>query len=122
MPRVVHFEIPIDNPDRATAFYRDAFGWEINAWGGPMDYWLATTGTAPDPGIDGALTRRTAETPGFGLALGVDDLATAVAKVRTAGGAVVRERDPIPGVGWLAAVTDTEGNTLSLMQDDPAAA
>ena len=35
--RVVHFEIPFDDGDRARAFYGDAFGWE-------MDYTIVMTG------------------------------------------------------------------------------
>jgi predicted enzyme related to lactoylglutathione lyase len=26
---IVHFEIPADNPERATQFYRELFGWDI---------------------------------------------------------------------------------------------
>ena len=44
MPRVAHFELPIDDPERAVKSYEQAFGWQINNWGGPVDYWLATTG------------------------------------------------------------------------------
>lgn len=121
MSRVVHFEIPVDQPERAMGFYRSAFGWELSAWGGPMDYWLATTGKASEPGINGALTPRTPEAPGFGLGIGVEDLAAAVARVEQAGGTVIERRAPIPGVGWLAMIRDTEGNTLSLIQEDSSA-
>jgi predicted enzyme related to lactoylglutathione lyase len=27
--RVVHFEVPFDDGDRARAFYQNAFGWDI---------------------------------------------------------------------------------------------
>ena len=37
MPRVMHFEIGADQPDRAAKFYADAFGWKIQKWEGPMD-------------------------------------------------------------------------------------
>ena len=40
MPRIIHFELPADNPERAVMFYGDVFGWQFNKWGGPMDYWL----------------------------------------------------------------------------------
>ena len=56
MARVVHFEIPVDNPDRAVKFYTDVFGWKIEKWEGPIDYWLITTGEENEPGINGALT------------------------------------------------------------------
>ena len=29
--RVVHFEIPFDDGERGSAFYRDVFGWEIQS-------------------------------------------------------------------------------------------
>jgi predicted enzyme related to lactoylglutathione lyase len=32
--RVVHFEIPFDDGDRARAFYREAFGWQLQDWEG----------------------------------------------------------------------------------------
>ena len=44
MPRVVHFEITAEDPDRAAGFYSQVFGWELTKWEGPMEYWLITTG------------------------------------------------------------------------------
>ena len=54
MPRVVHFEIHADDPQRAANFYQNVFGWQINKWEGPEDYWLVTTGADNEPGINGA--------------------------------------------------------------------
>lgn len=34
--KVVHFEIPIDDPDRAVAFYAQALGWSLDRWGRPL--------------------------------------------------------------------------------------
>ena len=31
MPRVVHFELPADDPKRAIAFYEKVFGWTVRA-------------------------------------------------------------------------------------------
>ena len=57
MPRIVHFEIYADDVGRASKFYTDLFGWEINKWDGPpqMDYRLVVTGRE-GPGIDGGIT------------------------------------------------------------------
>ncbi len=44
MSRVVHFEIHATDPERLVAFYTDLFGWTIQKWDGPMDYWLIHTG------------------------------------------------------------------------------
>ena len=58
MARVVHFELAADDPERAAKFYEGVFGWQIQKWDGPQDYWLATTGPKDTPGIDGAIMRR----------------------------------------------------------------
>ena len=34
MPRVVHFEISADDPERAVKFYQKVFSWEIKKWDG----------------------------------------------------------------------------------------
>jgi predicted enzyme related to lactoylglutathione lyase len=36
--------------------------------------------------------------------------------VKANGGRIRREKMEIPGVGWFAGATDTEGNRLGLMQ------
>ena len=53
MPRVIHFEIPADDPERAVAFYQNVFGWKWQKWEGPEPYWLATTGEDSEPGAAG---------------------------------------------------------------------
>ncbi len=53
MSRIVHFEVPADNPERAQKFYSQALGWEFTSFGGPMQYWLVKTGVTGTPGIDG---------------------------------------------------------------------
>ena len=58
MPRVIHFEISADDPQRAADFYTKIFGWEIKKWPGPQDYWLVTTGPNDKPGINGGLFKR----------------------------------------------------------------
>lgn len=45
MPRVSHFDIPSDNPERAQKFYKEVFDWKFEKWDGPMDYWMITTGS-----------------------------------------------------------------------------
>lgn len=53
MAKIVHFEIPVDDPDRASAFYRAAFDWEISGFG-DEPYWLVRAGAEDEPGADGA--------------------------------------------------------------------
>ena len=121
MAKIVHFEIPVDDPDRATSFYRDAFGWELAGFG-DMAYWLVTAGPDDEPGANGALIGRGDVHQAPVLVVGVDHLDRAVEKVTALGGRVVQGRLPIPGVGWSAYFVDPEGNTLGLFQSDPDAA
>jgi predicted enzyme related to lactoylglutathione lyase len=44
MPRIIHFDVPADDPKRAQKFYQDVFGWKFDKWNGPMEYWMAKTG------------------------------------------------------------------------------
>jgi predicted enzyme related to lactoylglutathione lyase len=120
--RVVHFELPAHDPDRCARFYADAFGWKVEKWGGPTDYWLVTTGEADAPGIDGGIGRREGADDQTTNTIDVADLDAAVAAVAAAGGTVTRPKGAVPGVGWLAYCTDTEGNPFGMMQADESAA
>ena len=121
MPRIIHFEINCDDPERAAKFYREVFGWKIEKWDGPMEYWLASTGPKEQPGIDGGLMRR--EQPGAGTinTMEVDSLDDYLKKVASGGGKLISPKQAVPGVGWFANCTDTEGNVFGLMQNDPNA-
>jgi uncharacterized protein len=125
MPRVVHFEIHAEDPERAAAFYRGLFGWQITRWEGPQDYWLIRTGEG-QPGIDGGLLRRQGPSPaegqpvqGYVCTVGVASLDEMLGKLGAAGGRVAMPRMAIPGVGWLAYATDTEGNLFGMLQPGP---
>jgi uncharacterized protein len=118
MNRVVHFELPADNPDRAVDFYKKVFGWQIQKWPGPQDYWLVTTGPDGQPGINGGILRR--QHPGAGTCntVSVKSVDDAVATISKNGGKIAVEKMAIPGVGYLAYCTDTEGNVFGVLQPD----
>jgi predicted enzyme related to lactoylglutathione lyase len=122
MSRVVHFEIPADDPQRAIHFYEEAFGWKFEKWEGPMEYWLISTGPQDEPGIDGGLAPRQDPETRVENTIDVASVEEAVAKVEAIGGKVIRPKSAVPGVGWLAYCEDTEGNRFGIMQEDPKAA
>jgi predicted enzyme related to lactoylglutathione lyase len=127
MGRVIHFEIHAMDPERAAKFYRDCFGWQIESWGGPMEYWMVTTGAAGEPGIDGGIMKRAEAADGDSITsyvntIDVDDLEAAMAKIRQSGGSITTQKSAVPGVGWLAYAKDTEGNRFGIMQSDTNAA
>lgn len=121
MPRVIHFEIMADEPERAVKFYSDVFGWEIQNWG-PVEYWLITTGPENEPGINGAIARRVPERSATVNTVDVPDADAFMKKIAAGGGKVLTPKMAVPGVGYMAYCEDTEGNAFSIMQQDENAA
>ena len=117
MSRVIHFEIPINDADRAVNFYKDVFGWKIEKWPGPMEYWLVKTGDDKAPGINGGMMKR-GNVQHTTNTLGVDSVDASIASVTKAGGKLVMPKSAIPGVGYFAYCEDPEGNLFGLMQAD----
>ena len=50
-----------------------------------------------------------------------DELSGLEEKALATGGTMALPKMPVPGVGWLAYVKDTEGNILGMMQRDTGA-
>lgn len=128
MPRVVHFEIHAAEPERAIRFYRELFGWQFNKFAGPMDYWLIVTGPKEQAGIDGGLIRRMGGAPVDGQGVNayvctvdVPSIDASLSAALQSGATPAVGKMPIPGVGWLAYLKDTEGNIFGIMQADPSA-
>ena len=121
MPRVVHFEIPADQPERAIKFYTDVFGWQIQKWNAPEDYWLIMTGEDNQPGINGGLMRRPDPSASTINSVDVPSVDDFVTKIIQNEGKVVMPKMAIPGVGYIAYCQDTEGNTFGIFQSDASA-
>lgn len=130
---VVHFEMPYRDAARAARFYADAFGWKSQQLGEEMgDYLLVTTAQADKapppppqavPGcINGGLFPFKPDWPMQypSVVLAVTDIRAAMERIIAAGGEVLGEPMPIPGVGQYVSFVDTEGNRNSLMQPDMA--
>lgn len=118
--RVIHFEIPIDDSGRASAFYEKALGWTITKWG-PINYWLMTTGDEAGPGAEGALTPREEAPEGVLIYMGVDSIDAAMRAVEDAGGELVTGKLAVPGMGWLARFRDPDGNLIGMFEMDSTA-
>jgi predicted enzyme related to lactoylglutathione lyase len=120
MPRVVHFEIYAEDPERAVQFYQEVFGWKVQKWDGVEDYWLVTTGEEAEPGIDGAIARRTKDETTYNI-VDIPSVDETTEKVLAAGGKVVSPKFAVPGQGYVAYYQDTEGVVFGVMQADPSA-
>jgi predicted enzyme related to lactoylglutathione lyase len=118
MSRVIHFEIPASDPERAVAFYQKVFGWKFDKWAGPMEYWLVTTGAEKTPGINGGVLRKPGPVTVTTNTIDVESVDNAIAAVVEAGGKQMMPKSPIPGLGYFAYCEDTEGNLFGVMQAD----
>ena len=121
MPRIVHFELNVKDVDKTIKFYEAVFGWKIEKWSGPMDYWLIMTGDEKEPGIEGGLGYIEEGFPQVVNTIDIDNIDKVIKKIESNGGEIVRDKHAVPGVGWLAYFKDTEGIVIGIMQKDPEA-
>jgi predicted enzyme related to lactoylglutathione lyase len=121
--RVVHFELPFDDGQRARSFYADAFGWKLQEIP-EMEYTGVSTGPSGEDGmpsepgyIGGGLFGRGDDEPrGPVVVIDVPDIEAALARVGELGGAVVTPTMPVGDMGFAAYFRDTEGNVVGLWQ------
>ncbi len=121
--KVVHFEIPADNLERAKSFYQKAFGWNISQYPG-MEYHMV--GTTPvdqktqmptEPGaINGGMTKRNNEVKNTVITIDVADIDSSLKSIEKLGGKVVQNKQPVAEMGFTAYFKDTEGNIVGLWQ------
>jgi predicted enzyme related to lactoylglutathione lyase len=121
MPKIVHFEITADNPQRAIDFYKDIFGWKVSKWDGPQEYWLIDTGDDKETGISGGISKRQDGWNSVYNTIEVDSVDQYAEKVKEAGGEIVTPKHAIPGVGYLIYCKDTENNMFGILHPDPDA-
>ena len=112
-----HIEIPFDDEERAKRFYSGVFGWEFSQMAGFEGYGLYRSG----PGeLGGGLGKRGEmagqTTRNYILVDSIDD---SVKKVEELGGTITEPKAEIPGMGWFAAATDSEGNPIALYEALP---
>jgi uncharacterized protein len=120
--RVVHFEIPFDEGDRARRFYGEAFGWQLQGMPG-MGYTLVTTGPSGDEGPTepgfvngGMMSREDSPSPAPILVVDVDSIDDTLARVGALGGRTLRGREPVGEMGFAAYLADPEGNVIGLWE------
>jgi predicted enzyme related to lactoylglutathione lyase len=111
--KLVHFELPAEDIDRAQKFYEDLFGWQFQRYEGPFDYRML----AGDESPGGAIYPSQAGERGPIVYYDTEDIEATIARVRELGGEA-EDKQPIPGVGWMTRAKDPEGNAISLFQSD----
>jgi hypothetical protein len=120
--RVVHFEVPFDDGDRARSFYKEAFGWQLMEMP-EMGYTIAMSGPSGDSGPTepgfingGMLSREQAATPGPVVVVDVASIEDALEKIGGLGGSTVVGKTPVGDMGFAAYFKDPEGNVVGLWE------
>ena len=120
--RVVHFEVPFDDGDRARSFYEEAFGWQVMEMP-EMGYTIVMTGPSDDNGPTeagyingGMLSREQGATSGPVVVLDVDSIEETLEKIGSLGGSTVVGKTPVGDMGFAAYFTDPEGNVMGLWE------
>ena len=121
--KIVHFEIPFDDGDRARSFYKDAFGWKLDEMP-EMSYTIVSSGPTTDEGmpsepgyINGGMFERAEEAPGSPvIVIDVDSIDTSLDKIKELGGSTVTAKMPVGDMGFAAYFADPEGNVMGLWE------
>ncbi len=123
MDKVVHFEIPYDNLEKAKKFYSEVFGWKLQDMP-EMNYIMAYTTEVDDKfmpkeagAINGGMYKRdeqSAKNPV--VVINVDSVDNYIKKVKSAGGKVFRKKAKVGDMGFYAQVSDTEGNVIGIWE------
>ena len=121
MPRVQHFEISANDPEKVAAFYESVFGWKVTKWEGPVEYWLVETGDEEEQGINGGIIRPDETITGTVNTIGVPNIDAYLEKVTQHGGKIVVDKHAIPGIGYNAYCQDVEGTVFGVHQEDAEA-
>ncbi|MFD4675537.1 VOC family protein [Lentzea sp. NPDC058450] len=114
--RRVKFEVPADDLARATAFYRDVFGWSAQEL--PFDYVLVNASGEPVDvqDADGGISPRTEFVRGPVLIIDVDSVDEAAGRVVAAGGELLNTKEQVGEFGFSQYVKDSEGSVLCLWE------
>lgn len=110
--RLDYAELPVTDLERATSFYREAFGWEFNSYG-PRYAGIRANPEEQMPEVGGFRLADEVVPGGPLLILRSDDLVASEQAVTAAGGTVVEPPSDFPG-GRRFEFRDTEGNVLAV--------
>lgn len=127
---ICHFEIPVDDLEKAGAFYQELFGWQMQPWsadGGEASISMVRTvptdekGAPARPGVNGMLIKKQHPQHPFANYVNVESVDEYGAKAVALGGQIALPKTPVPGMGYFLYIKDRDGNILGLWEENPTA-
>lgn len=122
MDKVVHFEIPSDDIERARKFYKNIFGWKMDSMP-DMEYILIGTTPVDENGmptetgaINGGMMKRQSPIISPVITISVENIDNALKNIKKMGGEMIRGKMQVGDMGYSAYFKDTEGNILGLWE------
>lgn len=115
MAKVVHFEIPAENPGKSVRFYSEVFGWKFNRWG-DNEYYLTDCGPPGEPGIEGAIMKRNHPDQPVVNTIQVENISETIRAIEENGGEIIVPLQEIPGVGKHCFFKDPSGYIHGAME------
>ena len=116
---IVHFEIPANNPEKLSEFYKNLFGWKFEkmSMGDMGDYWMISTKAGQDSaGVNGGMTKKMDPNQRPVNYVSVESVDDFTKKIQSSGGKIVVPKTPIPNMGAFALALDPEGNTFGIFE------
>ncbi len=125
MKPVVHFEIPVEEQERARKFYSSVFDWGFEEMPYEDDvYTFAITSPVDENfaykekgAINGGMFKRYDDLRNPIITIGVPSIDEYAKKIEAAGGKVVVPKGEVPDMGYYAYFKDTEGNVLGIWEN-----
>ncbi len=123
MDSVTHFEVPVDDIERAKKFYAETFGWRFDSTPG-MPYWMAYTCEVDEKfmaketnKINGGFYKRSdGGSPNPSIVLSTEDIDASIEKIKANGGEITMEKRQVGDMGLYVQAKDTEGNIFGVWQ------
>jgi uncharacterized protein len=127
MDPIVHFELPVNDLERARAFYGKIFGWNLQDWPMPDGSTYIGVHTTPidektrmplKPGaINGGIMKRNEHVKAPVFAINVSSIDEKVKEMEAAGANVIMPKVDMMGMGFYAYLQDPEDNVIGLWED-----
>jgi uncharacterized protein len=113
---VVHFEIPANDVDRLSKFYKEVFGWKFKKTPMPdFDYWVISTGPE-GKSVGGGMYKKMSAQDGPRNWIQVSEIDSAIEVFKKAGGKEMMGKEQVPGIGYTYLGSDPEGNAIGLFE------